>query len=512
MKNTLSMNKKILFWFIFATLIAGLSLAINTQNAEAAPPIACPLSTSKNGDVLVTFNDNKVFVASDANLWQRNYSVNIPAGKYNIKMVTWDNHSGHPGQNQQNEKLYFKLYNSSNTELLRTANTQDIPDNVNSITSTIATNANISQRATRLTMIHPAYPSRNPESLYPICALFEKIVEQAPAFQASCSVSQTSITTGQSVTYTGSASGGTGSYTYSWSGSVSGTGQTRTVTYSTTGTKNVTLTVRSGNQTATAECPSVVVNAPEIPAFQASCSVSRTFINNGQQVTYTGSASGGTGSYTYSWSGSVSGTGQTRTVTYSTTGTKNVTLTVRSGNQTATAECPSVVVDREINNDNFSISCEVNNTSIRAGERVTYSVNIRGGRSPYEYRWRGDIENEDDDQSRLRVRYEDAGRYNVRVTVTDRDGNRASDDCPSVRVRDSGTTISETPSGTLASLDSVFLSQVPYTGPKEDAMKVLGFIVLTMLWSIPIGIVFYNRHKKRIQSMKIAQFKQMNRR
>ncbi|QQR82295.1 hypothetical protein IPJ70_03380 [Candidatus Campbellbacteria bacterium] len=82
----------------------------------------------------------------------------------------------------------------------------------------------------------------------------------------SCSVTPTSITTGQNATWSASPSGGNGSYTYSWSGtdSLSGASQTIVKTYGTSGTKNGSVTISSnGESTGALSCGTVMVSTPE---------------------------------------------------------------------------------------------------------------------------------------------------------------------------------------------------------------------------------------------------------
>ncbi|MEK9184641.1 MAG: PKD domain-containing protein [Patescibacteria group bacterium] len=76
---------------------------------------------------------------------------------------------------------------------------------------------------------------------------------------ASCSANLTSINLGESVTWTAYAYGGNGSYTYSWNGNDSlyynnSSSNWISARYANTGTKYVTLTVYSGNQTVTQLC------------------------------------------------------------------------------------------------------------------------------------------------------------------------------------------------------------------------------------------------------------------
>ena len=93
-----------------------------------------------------------------------------------------------------------------------------------------------------------------------------------PSLTGSCSVSPTSITAGDSATWTASPSGGTGTYAYSWSGtdSLSGTGKTATKSYSSAGTKTASVTVTSGSQSKTIACSnSLSVSAAAKPDLTA---------------------------------------------------------------------------------------------------------------------------------------------------------------------------------------------------------------------------------------------------
>jgi len=157
----------------------------------------------------------------------------------------------------------------------------------------------------------------------------------------------------------------------------------------------------------------------------------------------------------------------------------------------------------------------VSDTSIDEGDTVTYSVEIDGGRSPYDIEWDGDISGDSETE---RVRYNRDGRYEVEVTVRDRNGDRASDTCATVRVgnNDDDNNINVitrtnlgTPSGNLASLDSVFLSQVPYTGP-EDVLKALGVLAFIAIWSTGVAMYFKRRRQVRAVASRLQNFKEAN--
>ncbi len=162
-----------------------------------------------------------------------------------------------------------------------------------------------------------------------------------PPFDGSCSASPSTVNIGDTVTWTGAATGGTGSYAYSWTGDegLSATGTSTTKSYSSAGTKNASVTITSGASSITRQCTVVVQSPPGGGTLVGSCAVSTTIANINDPVTYTATASGGNGTYTYSWSGDENLTGNAPTVTknYISSGTKSASVLITSGNQTLAA-------------------------------------------------------------------------------------------------------------------------------------------------------------------------------
>ncbi len=74
----------------------------------------------------------------------------------------------------------------------------------------------------------------------------------------------------------------------------------------------------------------------------------------------------------------------------------------------------------------------------------------------------------------------------------------------------SSGTVRTQPLGEPASLSSVYLNQVPYTGP-EDVLKIIGFISFIIIWSAAIGFYFLKDKKKKDFSRKVEAFKKRNR-
>src|SRR5260370_41533256 len=109
-------------------------------------------------------------------------------------------------------------------------------------------------------------------------------------------------TAGSAVTFTAAASGGTPPYSFSWNATggipASGTGLSFTTTYGTQGSYSVRVNASDASgQTATSST-SISIN----PAFlSANFTYSPSTIKPGSPVTFSATASGGTGPYTYVW-------------------------------------------------------------------------------------------------------------------------------------------------------------------------------------------------------------------
>ncbi|MEY4440462.1 MAG: hypothetical protein RLY49_88, partial [Candidatus Parcubacteria bacterium] len=253
-----------------------------------------------------------------------------------------------------------------------------------------------------------------------------------------CTVSDTSIEEGDSVTFTAYAEGGKGKYTYSWSGAglAGKTSKSVSSVFNSEGTYygKVKVTDNKGN-TATANCAGVHVEAERqtYNPIDVTCSVSDRNIEDGDEVTYTADAEGGRGSYTYRWYGDASGSSRSITEEYNNSGTyyAYVRVTDQDG-RSATANCDSVRVDDNNNDDeDFDVTCKVSDTSIEEGDTVRFTAEVDGGDSPFDYDWSGDL---DDDRRTFTAKFNSDGRYEVELRVRDDEGRVARDTCPIVRV------------------------------------------------------------------------------
>ncbi len=204
------------------------------------------------------------------------------------------------------------------------------------------------------------------------------------------------------------------------------------------------------------------------------------------------------------------------------TTTTNTNCSNNSGDGNCNTTNNTVVARNDDEDEDFDVICRVSDSSIDEGDTVTFSVDIDGGERPYDIEWDGDISG---DGASERVRFNRSGTYEAEVTVEDDNGRRARDTC-TVRVGDEDEDDDDdddddrnvnvvtrtnlgTPTGNLASLDSVFLSSVPYTGPK-DILNALGVLAFIAIWSTAVAMYFKKRRQVRATAGRLEAFKAIN--
>src|SRR5438874_9937283 len=247
------------------------------------------------------------------------------------------------------------------------------------------------------------------------------VTSPPPPLSASFAFSPTSPQVGQTVSFTGSASGGTPPYTFSWTFGDSGTGSGSSVThtYQAAGSYTIVLTVTDASGQTASSTQTVTVSNPPPPTLTASFTYNPSSPLVGQQVTFSASASGGTTPYSFSWSfgdGSTSANNPT-SHTYSSPGTFTVTLTVKdssSSQQTATSQQSVTVTSPPPLTSSFSFTPSTPQT----GQQITFTASASGGTTPYSYSWMfGD--GSSGTGSTVMHAYALAGTFTVVLTVKD---------------------------------------------------------------------------------------------
>ena len=165
-----------------------------------------------------------------------------------------------------------------------------------------------------------------------------------PSLTASFTASLSNPVVEQTISFTGSASGGTSPYSYSWNFGDSSTGSGSPVShvYQTAGVYTVVLTVTDTAGHVASASNTVTVTSPLSASFTYSPSNPAPLTN----VQFTATTTGGTGPYGYSWDfgDGTTGTGASASHLYLLPGTYTVTLTVVDANGLTTTASTRVTV------------------------------------------------------------------------------------------------------------------------------------------------------------------------
>src|SRR5437899_4490461 len=165
-----------------------------------------------------------------------------------------------------------------------------------------------------------------------------------PSLTASFTESLSNSVVGQTVSFTGSASGGTAPYNYAWNfgDSSTGSGSSASHVYQTAGVYTVVLTVTDGAGHVANASNTVTVTLPLSASFTYSPSNPAPLTN----IQLTATATGGTAPYSYSWDfgDATTGTGATATHSYLLPGSYTVTLTVVDANGLTTRATTTLTV------------------------------------------------------------------------------------------------------------------------------------------------------------------------
>lgn len=171
-----------------------------------------------------------------------------------------------------------------------------------------------------------------------------------------------------------------------------------------------------------------------VPALVASCSANPDSANVGNPISWSATASGGTGSYTYSWTGTdgLSGNSSYISKSYSSPGSKLGTVTITSGSRTAVRNCSVNITAPQ--DQTLVASCSVNPSSTNIGGSLNWSVTASGGTGSYVYSWSG-TDSLYGNSSYISKSYYTAGTKTGTVTVNS--GNQTvSRTCSGVIVQD----------------------------------------------------------------------------
>ena len=252
----------------------------------------------------------------------------------------------------------------------------------------------------------------------------------SPALIASLGSNLDPSDVGETITFTASATGGTGSYsTYDFFlngvSEQSGASMTWSYAFSSAGSYSVYVNITdSGGHEANSNTVTQVVN--NLPTVSFAPSVNPTDIQ--QTITFTATASGGSGTYnSYAWylQGSLEQNTSSTTWSYdfTTAGSFNVYVIVYDS--TMGKGTSGSIIETVNALPTVTVSSTINPAAI--SQAFTFSSTITGGTSPYTYQWYGPSGLISGATSPTYSTSESsAGTYQFYVIVTDSIGNQAT--------------------------------------------------------------------------------------
>jgi PKD repeat protein len=295
---------------------------------------------------------------------------------------------------------------------------------------------------------------------------------QFPDVSMLSPASDITVNEGESVSFQGNAAGGKAPLSYSWDfsgGAANSDVQSPgNIIFQNAGTYPVTFKVTDADgDTDSAAITVTVVKLGELVASIIS-PVSNITINEGESVSFQGSAAGGKAPMSYSWDfsgGAANSDAQSPgNIIFQNAGTYPITFSVTDadGNTDSAAITVTVVKLGELV---ASITSPASNITINEGESVSFQGSAAGGKAPMSYLWdfSGGVANSQA-QSPGNIVFQNAGTYPVIFSVTDAEGNTSSAGIRVTVVKESGTntyTISAaaSPGGTISPSGTLILDE-----------------------------------------------------
>ena len=200
---------------------------------------------------------------------------------------------------------------------------------------------------------------------------------------------------GQDVTFTADAEGGSGSYHFAWTvdGSSAGLDQATLTLSAVTANASITVTVTDANFTYTQGTPCSAIDGATLNVNPTiTVDVPDEAVCEGQDVTFTADAEGGSGTYNYAWTvGGLSYGGNTSEITLTAVAAaddgKAISVTVTDATFTYTQGTPCSAIDGATLNVNPTITVDVPDEAVCEGQDVTFTADAEGGSGTYNYAW-----------------------------------------------------------------------------------------------------------------------------
>lgn len=179
-----SVNKKLGAVVVLVVSVALLG-ASGAQARQAMPE--CQIE-AQPGQILVQFSDKLIRASKQlTDATDGPVAVSIPAGTYDVTLMSFDIHSSKEAVPGQPEERYFlELSNGQTTGAI-----SDLPEDQDTLVEKVETGFNVTADLTTVTARHLKYPDPGvPNSLIPVCAAFDPVETPASPTPTPAAVGQ----------------------------------------------------------------------------------------------------------------------------------------------------------------------------------------------------------------------------------------------------------------------------------------------------------------------------------
>lgn len=251
------------------------------------------------------------------------------------------------------------------------------------------------------------------------------LVSSAPTVALASSA--TALDANQSLNLSAMVAGGAGTFTYTWFGTPRGCpGANAALLQCSPRTAETTLvhvTAVDGNGMSV---NSSTLTITIYPAPDISLRVDKPFVDDGQMIRWTGTATGGPGPFTFNWSGLPTGctSANLSLLSCAAVGTGTVAVTLSAvdpfGVRVTSAPVATAIYPA------LSVALTVSPTAVATGDVVSFSATIGGGDGPIVVNWTGVPGScYAPAAASFTCQLQETGTFNVTVVVSDATGSQA---------------------------------------------------------------------------------------
>lgn len=167
MNRLMRLAKFIVSIFLFVIFIA--TFLLHRPEQVQGQNLACPLT----GGTIVEFGTEIRADKGEDQAQAGPVAVSLPAGTYRVTLVSYNDHTEKPFQEQPAEQWYLIFRNNDETVATSRA-IRDLPEDQDWLIEVVEFDLVVPQPVTSLVAFHPTWPDQNPNSVTPVCAMLHQ--------------------------------------------------------------------------------------------------------------------------------------------------------------------------------------------------------------------------------------------------------------------------------------------------------------------------------------------------